>query len=280
MNARVKDILDRLGASPPQVLLFEGGDSAGREEAALYWAARLNCASRAAACGSCPACVQIAAWRAAGETVLRDLFVFDGRAGHIKIDPIREIIPVFQQPPVGDGRRVVIFIEAQELTREAANTLLKSFEEPNPGTVFALTAPQRERLLPTLVSRSWVLTLGWPATRDASRDAGVREWVAGLAGFAATGRDWFSRTAGKGAVDKDTALAVVLACQRDLALALQGEPGPGPAGALWRSLGAEGLRQLDLALSHAQDALTLPTPVNPALVLDWLATRVRSWLAA
>jgi DNA polymerase-3 subunit delta' len=40
------------------------------------------------------------------------------------------------------------------------------------------------------------------------------------------------------------------------------------------------LKRLDLALAHAQDALSLPTPVNPALVLDWLATHVHKALRA
>ena len=163
-------------------------------------------------------------------------------------------------------------------TEATANTLLKSLEEPNPATCFVLTAPQRERLLPTLVSRSWVATLAWPAAGGpAGADGG--DWVAALTEFAATGKGWFARTAGRGALDKDTALAVLLACQADLARAMRGEAGNGLADALARRLGAEGLRKLDLALGHAQDALTLPTPVSPALVLDWLATRVRSWAA-
>ncbi|MEW5772940.1 MAG: DNA polymerase III subunit delta' [Thermodesulfobacteriota bacterium] len=269
MEQRIRDILDRLGHEPPQVLLFEGGTADDRQETALYWAQRLNCASGSRACGECPACGQIAA------RVFRDLFVFDGREGSIKVDEVREAIPVFSQAPAVGTKRAVLFLEGQMFTEATANTLLKSLEEPNPATCFALTAPQRERLLPTLVSRSWVLTLSWPAAGGVNGG----EWVEALREFARTGKGWFSRTAGKGAVDRSAALAAVLACQADLARAMRGQGEEGLAGELGRALGAEGLRKLDLALGHAQDALTLPTPVNPALVLDWLATRVRSWVA-
>ncbi len=269
MEERIRHILDRLGKEPPQVLLFEGGTADERQEAAFYWAKRLNCGSGERACGGCSACGQIEA------RVFRDLFVFNGREGNIKVEEVREAIPVFSQAPAVGRKRAVLFLEGQMFTEATANTLLKSLEEPNPATCFVLTAPQRERLLPTLVSRSWVMTLAWPAAGDG--DGG--EWVAALREFATTGKGWFTKTAGRGAVDKAGALAAVLACQADLARAMRGEAGEGLACDLERTLGAEGLRKLDLALGHAQDALTLPTPVNPALVLDWLATRVRSWVA-
>ncbi|MDY7001278.1 MAG: DNA polymerase III subunit delta' [Thermodesulfobacteriota bacterium] len=264
-QSRVKDFLDHLAQDPPQVLLLEGGRAGEREALALYWAARLNCENPGFACLACPACKQVE------DKVLRDLFFFDGTEGKIKIDPVRELKPVFGQPPRGSGKRVVIFHEAQELTVEAANTLLKSLEEPCPGTVFVLLSPQRERLLPTLVSRSWVLTLAWPL--DSPDDAQVEEWLGALLKFWKTGQGWFAKTGAKGALDRDLALRIVLACQRNLAGALAGKHDSSLAAEL-KDLGPEILRNFDLALVHAQDALnTTPVPVNPALVLDWLATR-------
>ena len=40
---RLKEVLNRLGAAPPQVLLLEGGSEAQRRDMALYWATRINC---------------------------------------------------------------------------------------------------------------------------------------------------------------------------------------------------------------------------------------------
>ena len=88
--------------------------------------------------------------------------MLDGREGSIKIETVRELRTILGEAPRGDGKRVVILAEAQSLGVEAANALLKSLEEPRPGVCFLLLAPQRERLLPTLVSRGWVVTLAWP----------------------------------------------------------------------------------------------------------------------
>jgi len=268
-QTRVKALMDRLAADPPQVLLLEGGDAAEREALALYWAARLNCRCGGPACGDCPACVQVR------DKVHTDLRICDGREGKIKIDEIRELKPLFGQPPRGDGKRVVIFAEAQELTPQAANALLKSLEEPSRGTVFALLTPQREWLLPTLVSRSWVLTLAWPSETVVGDE--VRQWKEGLMTFWRTGKGWFKLTSAKGAVDKDLAMNVILACQHEVVHTMTGAGGPNGGSdmsASFAKVPPAALKKIDLALAHAQDALSIPTPVNPALVLDWLATRV------
>lgn len=262
---RIKALMDRLADEPPQVLLLEGGTVDEREALALYWAARLNCSCADGACGGCVACVQVR------DKVHTDLRICDGREAKIKIEEIRELKPLFGQPPRGDGKRVVIFNEAQELTQQAANALLKSLEEPSRGTVFVLLAPQREWLLPTLVSRSWVLTLAWPEEAAIAED--IRQWQGALMEFWRTGRGWFKRTSAKGAVDKELAMGVVLACQHELVRTMTGAHGSDMSDSFAKVRPAA-LKKIDLALAHAQDALSIPTPVNPALVLDWLATRV------
>ncbi|MBU1003891.1 MAG: DNA polymerase III subunit delta' [Proteobacteria bacterium] len=262
---RIQELMDRLAEDPPQVLLLEGGTVDEREAMALYWAARLNCKHAGSACGQCPVCIQVQ------DRVLTDLKILDGREAKIKIDEVRELKPLFGQPPRGDGWRVVLFNEAQELTQQAANALLKSLEEPSRGTVFLLLTPQREWLLPTLVSRSWVLTLAWPDEPHISVD--TREWQTALMTFWRTGKGWFKRTSTKGAVDKDIAMGLVLACQHEIVRTLTGASNTDMSTG-FAKIRPAALKRIDLALAHAQDTLSLPTPVNPALVLDWLATRV------
>ena len=260
--------LRRLAVSPPQTLLLEGGSAKEREAAALYWAAQLNCAApdpESGPCGNCPACRQIV------DRAFSDLYYFDGLEGSIKIDDVREVRSVWGQPPNGDGHRVTIFAEAQELTIEAANALLKSLEEPRPGNVFVLLAPQRERLLETLVSRSWVLALSWPDARRT--DAEAEAWCRALLEFWRSGRGWFPRTSAKGAVDRPMALRVVLGCQRELLAAMSGRGGTPVSDGLRTLFDGAGLRRLDRALAQCQDALNYQ--VSPSLVLDWLATAGR-----
>lgn len=266
--------LHALAASPPQVVLAEGGTAPERMALALYWAALLNCEAPEGArpCLDCPSCLRMAG---GGH---RDLIVLDGNKpsaeeGSFSIDNVRALRGLLGEPPREARRRVVVLVDAHTRV-EAANGLLKSLEEPRPTTCFVLLAPQRERLLPTLVSRSFVLTLAWP-TDAAPPPPAVRDWLDALVEFIQTGGGWMERTSRKGDLDAPLAAAVVLHCQRTLADVLAGRAA-GPLGRLLAErMDLTRLRRCDEALAVAQEALSLsPSPVNPALVMDWLATRM------
>ncbi len=273
---RVVDFLRRLANAPPQVLILEGGLADERVALALYWAARLNCSADSPPCLRCSSCTRIIH----PEHPHRDLFFLDGREGSIKIETIRdEIRPILAQPPREGAQRVVILAEAQALSDEAANALLKSLEEPRPWTRFLLLAPQRERLLPTLVSRGWALTLAWPhdsTQRDPDQDEALRSWRETLIGFLKTGRGWMERTSRKGELSANIARLFVLGCQRDLAAVLSGRPGSELAEFWTRCFDVPRLRQVDVALDEAQAALD--SKGTPALVLDCLALRLFGWM--
>ncbi len=260
--------LRTLAAHAPQSLVIEGGTEADRKTAALAWAATLNCAGEPATrpCCRCAACAQIV------QGVFMDLKTF-GDQEKITTDEVREALPEWGQPPRGNGRRVSIFFAAHEFHPAVANLLLKTLEEPRPGNVFVLLAPQRERLLQTLVSRSFVLTLPWPTPQPPEPD--VAEWLAALLNFWDTGQGWFERTGTKGAADRALALRLLSACQRELTLAVAGDTAgetlSSPTARRLARLGPAGLRRFDLVLGQAQEALNQPT-VMPALVLDWIAT--------
>lgn len=251
---------------PPQSIVIEGGDAETRVALSLYWAMRLNCASGDIPCGQCPACKQIA------DLAFNDLLFFDGREGLIKVDMVRDQRGTWGQPPNGDGYRVTIFAEAQMFMTEAANALLKSLEEPRPGNVFVLAAPQRERLLETLVSRSWVVTLAWPDVRQNSPE--ITEWTSALVNFWSTGRGWFERTSMKGAVDKNLAMQVILGMQRELREAMSGSCATPLSVTIAQRHDLRDMRQIGLVLDKAQEALNTQIPVNPTMVLDWVATRM------
>lgn len=56
--------------------------------------------------------------------------------------------------------RGILIVQADKLTKEAANAFLKTLEEPNDRTVFVLTAPSRESVLETISSRCELRNLG------------------------------------------------------------------------------------------------------------------------
>jgi DNA polymerase III subunit delta' len=61
----------------------------------------------------------------------------------------------FLKPVSGD--RKIFIIKAFSITHEAQNSLLKTLEDPVPGTGFILLIPCADRLLPTLRSRFFVI---------------------------------------------------------------------------------------------------------------------------
>jgi DNA polymerase III delta prime subunit len=65
----------------------------------------------------------------------------------------------FQTRKAVSGDKKIIFIGANTITREAQNSLLKTFEEPTAGTHFFLVVPSSEILLPTLRSRVEILPM-------------------------------------------------------------------------------------------------------------------------
>lgn len=288
---RAFSFLSSLTHSPPRALLLEGGAAGERATVALYWGMALTCeAPRRDATGgtrpclACPVCLKFLA------RMHRDLFFLDGAAGSITIDEVRAVRATLGEAAREARFRVVILSEAQSLTEAAANAMLKSLEEALPATVFVLTAPQRERLLPTLVSRSWTLTLPWPdplvAREEESASENAGGWAATAAEFLGSGTGLFNRTGVRGGIDAAGAISLILACQRAMAQVFSGIPGTNlrPSESLegespeadlarfFASLPENRLAIADAVLAEGQESII--AQVNPALVADWVLTRL------
>lgn len=87
----------------------------------------------------------------------------DGEA--IKVEQIRDLLHALTLAPVESRHRVAIVKDAHALTDSSQNALLKTLEEPPPSAVIVLTAPNTDRLLPTIVSRCQTLSLRPAAAR-------------------------------------------------------------------------------------------------------------------
>jgi len=269
--------LRSLAPTPPTCLLVEGGNSRERRQAALYWASMINCAHSSPESGrpclNCSSCMRFLC------LMHRDLLFLDGGSGNIAIDDVRALRRLIWEKPGEAYWRANVLYEAQAMLAPAANALLKALEEPGPGNIFVLTAPQRERLLPTLVSRSWTITLPWPREGEAEdpQDPQIREWCAALGNFIQSGRGWMERAGKRGALTEDLASAVLLLLQRNLISALREpqakrHPAENALIASLARLSDKNLRLLYETLAEAQDSLRYK--VNTALVMDWLVTRI------
>jgi DNA polymerase-3 subunit delta' len=80
-------------------------------------------------------------------------------ATSIPVDEVRRLRSFLALRAAGDGWRVVIVDEANELNANAANALLKSLEEPPARTVFLLVSSAAGQLVPTIRSRCRTLAL-------------------------------------------------------------------------------------------------------------------------
>lgn len=129
--------------------LFTGPPAIGKFALAGAFARALNCADAAAPCGHCRTCRLIAQNRHPDVRVVQ--MPDDKR--EIGIDQIRTVLHEASLKPYEATWKIYIVRDAEAMSEEAANCLLKTLEEPPPQVVLLLTAPTPEALLPTLVSR-------------------------------------------------------------------------------------------------------------------------------
>lgn len=87
-------------------------------------------------------------------------------SGEIRIDQVRQLDSLLSVTTHRSGMRVIILFPVEALNTASANYLLKSVEEPAPGTVFLLVSHAPDKVLPTLLSRCRRLSLPMPARED------------------------------------------------------------------------------------------------------------------
>ncbi len=135
--------------------IFLGPNSVGRKLAALNFAKALNCQSesRERPCDQCSSCKKIEAANHPDISLLR----LEKPDASIKIDSIRELIRSVGLKSYEARKKVYIIDEAESMTQEASNALLKTLEEPPPDTILILIVESLNAMLPTIVSRSQVV---------------------------------------------------------------------------------------------------------------------------
>jgi len=129
--------------------LLSGPPQIGKRTLALALAQALNCAEPDAPCGRCSSCQKIA--RGIHPDVR--LIAAESAGGNIKIEQVRALQHEAVLAPYEGRYRVFIVRQMEQATLEAANSLLKTLEEPSAQVILVLTAVHSESLPRTIVSR-------------------------------------------------------------------------------------------------------------------------------
>lgn len=160
----------------PQSLIFTGPDGTGKRLTAIGVAQLINCTQRITspdvdaaagadalpidACGVCPGCRRIALG------THPDVLLLEAGIG---IDDIRVAIESSGYRPFEGRHRVVVLNDADRLSGEIQNALLKTLEEPPPSSSFILVTSRPELLLLTVRSRCPMLRFGRLSVADLER---------------------------------------------------------------------------------------------------------------
>ncbi|MFS0645373.1 DNA polymerase III subunit delta' [Siminovitchia sp. 179-K 8D1 HS] len=130
--------------------LFEGEHGIGKREASMLLASSMFCEDNSNdvnPCGHCNNCKRIESGNHP------DVHIVEPDGASIKIDQIRSLRGEFSKSGMESNRKIYILIDAEKMTVQAANSLLKFLEEPHGQTMAILVTEQPQQLLPTIISR-------------------------------------------------------------------------------------------------------------------------------
>ncbi len=148
----------------PHALLLSGVDGIGKRAFAQWLSESLLCREpnrsmqtgvRLGACGECESCRQLLADSHPDYKKL----VPEGANAAIKVDPIRALVEWLQLTASQGSYRIALLEQADTLNRSAANSLLKTLEEPSDHAVLILSATKLGALPATIRSRCQKITL-------------------------------------------------------------------------------------------------------------------------
>ena len=156
-----KIVIGEHGPAMTHAWLITGPPGSGRSTAATCFAASLVCPEDG--CGVCEAC------RTAPVGGHPDVTVVSTDTLSYKTEEARELVAKSAMSPIKSHWHVIVMEDADRLTDQAVNVLLKSLEEPPPHTVWILCAPSVEDVLPTIQSRTRHVPLRTPSTADVAQ---------------------------------------------------------------------------------------------------------------
>ena len=138
--------------------ILEGDDGGETRRFALYMASVLLCTGDKPPCGRCASCKKALS---GGETLHPDIHLYEPeKNAGFSVETVRSIKKSIYLLPNEGTKKVYILCGAQKMSRSAQNALLKFFEEPPASAAFIICCDRRDALLPTVLSRALLISLG------------------------------------------------------------------------------------------------------------------------
>ncbi len=128
--------------------LFCGPRGSGKTTIARLFAKTINCQNPSGfePCNKCSSCLDITQGKS------MDLIEIDA-ASHRGIDDVRELRDGIKFAPVKSRYKIFIIDECHQLSKDAANALLKTLEEPPSHAIFLLATTEAHKMISTIISR-------------------------------------------------------------------------------------------------------------------------------
>lgn len=131
--------------------LFAGIEGIGKKEIAKEFAKMLLCISDNKYCNTCKSCIEF------DSNNNPDFLYIEPDGNSVKIEQIRYIQRKIQEKPIISNKKVYIINDADKMTTEAQNCLLKTLEEPPEYSTIILIGSNENMFLSTIKSRCMII---------------------------------------------------------------------------------------------------------------------------
>lgn len=129
--------------------LFSGPKGSGKTTMARIFAKAINCLKpdvKHEPCNTCDSCLEIMGAKS------MDLMEIDA-ASNTSVENVRELIEGIKFSPIKSKYKIFIIDECHQLSKSAANALLKTLEEPPAHAIFMMATTEVHKMIPTIISR-------------------------------------------------------------------------------------------------------------------------------
>jgi DNA polymerase-3 subunit delta' len=164
------------GGKPFHAYIFEGGPGVDKLRAAEYFAKTVHCAGASSGpCGFCLSCVK------ADHGNHEDILYLTREGNSIGVKQIEDLQARLRGKPFASERIIAIIDDAERMTPQSQNKLLKTLEEPCGANIIVLLTVNAGLLLETIRSRCILMRLeAAPGATSGAFAALADDFVRGL----------------------------------------------------------------------------------------------------